>query len=138
LVLLDAMKLSYKFQARGHQAENWIMNVKKVPKLFQVLAIARNALRPPIRLAELTAEPLFAKERESGAEAMAAKVYFLILCLREGPLALRLNLKYAAQLSDETKVACLLGQPTRILVLIHVAEEPSQSPRLLAEGCCCG
>ena len=76
------MELSYKFRALGHQAENWIMSAKKIPKLFQILAIAQIVPRPPIRLAELSAEPLFAKERQSRAEAMVAKVD-LILCLRK-------------------------------------------------------
>jgi hypothetical protein len=58
--------------------------------------------------------------------------------LKKGPFALRLNLKYGAQLFDEAKMACLLGQLTRILVLVRVDGDPLQSPRLLAEGCYCG
>lgn len=60
--------------------------------------------------------------------------------LKKGPFALRLNLKYGAQLFDETKMAGLLGQLTRILVLVRVAEDedPLQSPRLLTKGCCYG
>jgi hypothetical protein len=47
-------------------------------------------------------------------------------------------LKYGAQLFDEAKIGCLLGQLTRVRVLVRVAEDPLQSPRLLAEGCYCG
>jgi len=50
--------------------------------LFQVPAIAENAPGLPIRLVELSAEPLFAKERKSGAEAMVAKAD-LVLSLRK-------------------------------------------------------
>jgi hypothetical protein len=58
--------------------------------------------------------------------------------VKKGPFGLRLNLKYAVQLSDETKMARLLGKLTRILVVVRVADDPSQSPKLLAEGCYCG
>ena len=69
------------------------------------------------------------RRRSHGGESRPSFV------LKKEPVPLRLNLKYGAQLFDETKMACLLGQLMSILVLVRVAEDALRSPRLLAEGC---
>ena len=131
------MQLSYKFPARRHQAENWIMSVKKSTKVVPGAGDCAERSAPAYSSCRTDRGASFRegageRRRSHGGES---STNFL---LKKGPFGLRLNLKYAAQLSDETKMARLLGQVTRILVLVRVAEDPSQSPRLLAEGCYCG
>ena len=131
------MELSYKFQARGNQAENWIMSVKKSTEVAPGTGDCGQRSAPAYSSCRTERGASFRegageRRRSHGGES---KPNFV---LKKGPFALRLNLKYGAQLFDEAKIGCLLGQLTRVRVLVRVAEDPLQSPRLLAEGCYCG
>jgi hypothetical protein len=137
LVLHDAMELSYKFQARGHQAKNWIMSVRKSTRVVPGAGDCGERSRPAYSSCRTERGAPFRQgaEERRRSHVGESRPNFV---LKKGPFPLRLNLKYGAQMFDETKMACLLGQLMSILVLVRVAKDALRSPRLLGEGCYCG